>query len=212
MANHELLDQCLEANGLENEPESLLFPVSIGKTAKLSRRQLARTGLRGYAPETTQARIGTRGRELHPLDIRFERPTARLLGARRHKVAPRLRLAPRSSCLTGERITLILPRNKNGRASRYCPECLLVPSEADFFLPHARWRIAEGFHLKPLTREFHLFSRQVPPAAVFTIHRLVPTAGIAPAALSFASCCSFCSSYAGIKQRVRLPDHWTHPI
>jgi hypothetical protein len=179
MANHELLDQCLEANGLENEPESLLFPVSIGKTAKLSRRQLARTGLCGYAPETTQARIGTRGRELHPLDIRFERPTARLLGARRHEVAPRLGLAPRSFRVTGERITLILPRNKkSGRASRYRPECLFVPSEADFFLPHARWRIAEGFHPKPLTREFHLFSRQVPPAAAFTIHRVVPTAGL----------------------------------
>jgi hypothetical protein len=78
------------------------------------------------------------------------------------------------------------------RASRYCPESLFVPSEADFFLPHARWRIAEGFHPKLLTREFHLFSRQVPPAAAFTIHRLVPTAGIAPAAFSFACCCSFC--------------------
>jgi hypothetical protein len=50
--------------------------------------------------------------DLHPLDIRFERPTARLLGARRHKVAPRLGLAPRFFRLTGERITLILPRNK----------------------------------------------------------------------------------------------------
>ena len=34
------------------------------------------------------------------------------IGARRHQVAPRLGLAPRSFRLTGERITLILPRNK----------------------------------------------------------------------------------------------------
>jgi hypothetical protein len=53
-----------------------------------------------------------RRRDLHLLDLRFERPTARLLGARRHQVAPRLGLAPRSFRLTGERITLILPRNK----------------------------------------------------------------------------------------------------
>lgn len=59
-----------------------------------------------------QGHYWQRRRDLHPLDIRFERPTARLLGARRHKVAPRLGLAPRSFRLTGERITLILPRNK----------------------------------------------------------------------------------------------------
>jgi hypothetical protein len=44
MANQELLDQCLKPNGLENEPESLLFQVSIGKSAKLSRRRWREPG------------------------------------------------------------------------------------------------------------------------------------------------------------------------
>ncbi len=39
----ELLDQYLKATGLENEPESPLFPAAIGKTGKLSRRPLVRT-------------------------------------------------------------------------------------------------------------------------------------------------------------------------
>jgi integrase/recombinase XerD len=39
----ELLDHYLKASGLEKEPGSPLFPASIGKTAKLSRRPLART-------------------------------------------------------------------------------------------------------------------------------------------------------------------------
>src|SRR6201987_915276 len=39
----ELLDQYLKASGLEKEPESPLFPASIGKTGKLSRRALVRT-------------------------------------------------------------------------------------------------------------------------------------------------------------------------
>jgi len=39
----ELLDQYLKASGLEKEPESPLFPASIGKTGKLSRRPLVRT-------------------------------------------------------------------------------------------------------------------------------------------------------------------------
>jgi hypothetical protein len=39
----ELLDQYLKASGLEKEPQSLLFPASIGKTGKLSRRPLVRT-------------------------------------------------------------------------------------------------------------------------------------------------------------------------
>ena len=39
----ELLDQYLKASGLEKEPQSPLFPVSIGKTGKLSRRPLVRT-------------------------------------------------------------------------------------------------------------------------------------------------------------------------
>jgi hypothetical protein len=60
-----------------------------------------------------------RRRDLHPLDIRFERPPARLLGACRHRVAPRLGLAPRSFRLTGERITLILPRNEKSTELRW---------------------------------------------------------------------------------------------
>jgi integrase len=39
----ELLDQYLKATGLEKEPGSPLFPASIGKTGKLSRRPLVRT-------------------------------------------------------------------------------------------------------------------------------------------------------------------------
>jgi integrase/recombinase XerD len=41
----ELLDQYLKATGLEKEPQSPLFPVSIGKTGKLSRRPLVRTDM-----------------------------------------------------------------------------------------------------------------------------------------------------------------------
>ena len=39
----ELLDQYLKITGLEKEPGSPLFPASIGKTGKLSRRPLVRT-------------------------------------------------------------------------------------------------------------------------------------------------------------------------
>jgi integrase/recombinase XerD len=39
----ELLDRYLKASGLEKEPGSPLFPASIGKTGKLSRRPLVRT-------------------------------------------------------------------------------------------------------------------------------------------------------------------------
>jgi integrase/recombinase XerD len=39
----ELLDQYLKASGLGKEPGSPLFPASIGKTGKLSRRPLVRT-------------------------------------------------------------------------------------------------------------------------------------------------------------------------
>src|SRR6202795_5010012 len=41
----ELLDQYLKATGLEKEPESPLFPASLGKTGKLSRRPLVRHSL-----------------------------------------------------------------------------------------------------------------------------------------------------------------------
>jgi hypothetical protein len=39
----ELLDQYIKASGLEKEPQSPLFPASIGKSGKLSRRPLVRT-------------------------------------------------------------------------------------------------------------------------------------------------------------------------
>jgi integrase/recombinase XerD len=39
----EILDQYLKITGLEKEPGSPLFPASIGKTGKLSRRPLVRT-------------------------------------------------------------------------------------------------------------------------------------------------------------------------
>jgi hypothetical protein len=113
------------------------------------------------------------------------------------KVAARLGLAPRSPRLTGAPLTLADLANKVVGHLGNAPSCLLVPSEADFFLPHARWRMAEGFHPKPLPR-FYLFSRQGTATQCFTIHKVVPTAGIAPAAFSFASCCSVLLSYAGI--------------
>jgi hypothetical protein len=64
-------------------------------------------------------------------------------------MAARLGLAPRSFRLTGERITLILPSNKVVGHPGIAPGYLLVPSQADFLLPHARWRMAEGSHPKP---------------------------------------------------------------
>src|ERR1700741_4796322 len=39
----ELLDEYLKESGLEKEPGSPLFPASIGKSGKLSRRPLVRT-------------------------------------------------------------------------------------------------------------------------------------------------------------------------
>jgi site-specific recombinase XerD len=39
----ELLDEYLKATGLEKEPQSPLFPATLGKTGKLSRRPLVRT-------------------------------------------------------------------------------------------------------------------------------------------------------------------------
>jgi site-specific recombinase XerC len=50
----ELLDQYLKATGLEKEPESPLFPASIGKTGKLSQRSLVRTRRRRHAQEAAQ--------------------------------------------------------------------------------------------------------------------------------------------------------------
>jgi hypothetical protein len=71
-------------------------------------------------------------------------------------MAARLGLAPRSFRLTGEQITLILPSNKVVGHPGIAPGYLLVPSEADFFLPHARWPRA----LIPNLFRFSLFSRQ----------------------------------------------------
>jgi hypothetical protein len=87
---------------------------------------------RRVGQSSSRALIWQRRRDLHPLDIRFERPTARLLGARRHKVAPRLGLAPRSFRLTGERITLILPRNKIWSGISVLPRVSLRPKRSGF--------------------------------------------------------------------------------
>ena len=48
------------------------------------------------------------------------------------------------------------------------------------------WRMAEGFHPKPLTRRFYLFSRQGTATQCFTIQKMVIPARIALAASSFA--------------------------
>ena len=45
------------------------------------------------------------------------------------------------------------------------------------------WRMAEGFHPKPLTRRFYLFSRQGTATQCFTIQKMVIPARIALAAL-----------------------------
>src|ERR1700724_193953 len=37
-----------------------------------------------------------------------------------------------------------------------------------------KWRMAEGFHPKPLTRRFYLFSRQGTAKQCFTIHKWFP--------------------------------------
>ena len=50
----ELLDEYLKETGLGAEPGSPLFPAALGKTGKLSRRPLVRTGRCGHAQATTQ--------------------------------------------------------------------------------------------------------------------------------------------------------------
>jgi hypothetical protein len=122
---------------------------------------------------------------LAPASHWFERPAAQLLSVHRQLKAARLGLAPRSPRLTGAPLTLADLAIKVVGHLGNAPSCLPVPSQADFFLPHARWRMAEGFHPKPLPR-FYLFSRQGTTTQCFTIHKVVIPARIALAASSFA--------------------------
>jgi integrase/recombinase XerD len=57
----ELLDQYLKATGLDKEPQSPLFPASIGQTGKLSRRHLVRTD----AADMLKRRLKQAGLQAH---------------------------------------------------------------------------------------------------------------------------------------------------
>jgi site-specific recombinase XerD len=66
----EILDQYLKVSGLEKEPGSPLFPTSIGKTGKLSRRPLVRTDdgfINSYASQQVQLGIAAWTRRFHSL-------------------------------------------------------------------------------------------------------------------------------------------------
>jgi integrase/recombinase XerD len=63
----ELLDQYLKATGLEKEPQSPLFPASIGKTGKSSRRPLVRTD----AADMLKRRLKQAGLPAHYLPHSF---------------------------------------------------------------------------------------------------------------------------------------------
>jgi site-specific recombinase XerD len=70
----ELLDQYLKASGLENEPQSPLFPASIGKTGKLSRRPLVRTD----AADMLKRRLKQAGLPAHYCLTLSGRPASRI--------------------------------------------------------------------------------------------------------------------------------------
>src|SRR6266404_6228332 len=70
----ELLDQYLKATGLEKEPESPLFPASIGKTGKLSRRPLVRTD----AADMLKRRLKQAGLPAHYCLTHSARPASRI--------------------------------------------------------------------------------------------------------------------------------------
>ena len=70
----ELLDQYLKASGLEKEPQSPLFPASIGKTGKLSRRPLVRTD----AADMLKRRLKQAGLPAHYSPHSFRRPASRI--------------------------------------------------------------------------------------------------------------------------------------
>ena len=105
-----------------------------------------------------------RRRDSHPLDIRFERPTARLLGARRHKLARSRGLAPRSFGLTDRRVELRI----RWSGISVLPRVSLRPKRSGFL--SSSCPMADGFHPKPLMREFYQFSRLGAATQHFTIH------------------------------------------
>jgi hypothetical protein len=77
VTNHklkELLDQYLKITGLEKEPGSPLFPASIGKTGKLSRRPLVRTD----AADMLKRRLKQAGLPAHYCLTHFGRPVSRI--------------------------------------------------------------------------------------------------------------------------------------
>jgi hypothetical protein len=70
----ELLDQYLKATGLEKEKGAPLFPASIGKTGKLSRRALVRTD----AADMLKRRLNKRVYQLTIRLTHFVRPALRI--------------------------------------------------------------------------------------------------------------------------------------
>jgi integrase/recombinase XerD len=70
----ELLDQYLKATGLQREPGAPLFPASIGKTGKLSRRPLVRTD----AADMLKRRLKQAGLPAHIHRTLSERPASRI--------------------------------------------------------------------------------------------------------------------------------------
>jgi hypothetical protein len=110
-----------------------------------------------------------RRRDSHSLDIRFERPTARLLGARRHKLARSRGLAPRSFGLTDRRLTLVELRIKWSGIS-VLARVSLRPKRSGFLSSSCPMADGGGLHPKPHKREFYQFSRLGAATQHFTIH------------------------------------------
>ena len=103
----ELLDQYLKASCLEKEPGSPLFPASIGKTGKLSRRPLVRTDARICSNDDSNKRD-------YRLTIRlthFARPVSRIFWK---MTAPLRPLSESLATPTAE------PRNSMTAAVRRC--------------------------------------------------------------------------------------------
>src|SRR5271165_2275749 len=128
------------------------------------------------------------------------------------KLAARLGLAPRSPRLTGAPLTLADLAIKMVGHLGTAPSISWSQARR-VNLSHScpiNWRIAEGSHPKPLPR-FHLFSRQVPPTAAFTIHKVALPAGIAPAP-PVPQTDALSAELRENKLRVRLPGDRTYPM
>jgi hypothetical protein len=125
------------------------------------------------------------GRMSHEV-IRFERPTARLLGARRHKLARSRGLAPRSFGLTDRRLTLVELRIKWSGIS-VLPRVSLRPKRSGFL--SSSCPMADSGGLSPQTPYegvLPVFKTGCRYAALHHPFKVVIPARIALAASSFA--------------------------